>query len=66
MAKRVWIDNGGMVTCDKHSGTYMHFAIKQRPSAKRHTTPLGVYVADESGKYECETCVPFHMRKPNA
>lgn len=40
---RLWMDQGGMVLCEQHSGRYLRAAIAENPRADRHVTPLGFY-----------------------
>lgn len=54
--QRVWIDAGGMVLCDRHAGNYLRSGIERAPHARRHETPRGDWLADESGACRCELC----------
>lgn len=71
-AQTLWGDDvSGMITCEKHAGSYLTHAIKARPRARVHSTPLGVWrkmTAAEVASYlyavrdvpalavPCETC----------
>ena len=39
----VWADDNGNMVCENHAGMYLTGAIKQRPKAKSHRTPLGTW-----------------------
>ena len=55
----------GTIYCTDHAGSYLTFAIKDRPRAKTHNTPLGTWAkmtdfdaqefASEFGEC-CESC----------
>lgn len=66
-ATRFWVNDNGAICCEEHAGMYLTYAIKDRPNAKVHETPLGTYelMTDEEiheflqyteGKPVCETC----------
>lgn len=58
----LWVSNRGDVTCEKHAGVYLTLAIKERPKAKSHTTPLGNYIKatyQDTGGLPCEMCVDW-------
>lgn len=44
MPRPLWTSNGGEIVCERHGGSYLASAIAARPKARKHSTPLGVWV----------------------
>jgi hypothetical protein len=40
---KLWVSNGGVISCTKHGGGYLQASVEARPNARRHTTPLDVW-----------------------
>lgn len=38
-------ETNGAISCEDHAGAYLTAAIKSRPKARTHSTPLGKWVA---------------------
>ncbi|MGB6245179.1 hypothetical protein [Gordonia sp. (in: high G+C Gram-positive bacteria)] len=58
---RVWIDEGGLVACDKHGGRYLAAAIAAHPRKREHITPRSHWIRYDEGDIPCETCYPMHI-----
>jgi len=62
--ERFWISDEGEVTCEKHGGMYLMSAIKAKPKAITHKTPLdtwSLYFTHLLGgeNLQCESCTYF-------
>jgi hypothetical protein len=65
MSNRLWVSDNGDVTCDEHAGMYLICAMKAKPQAIKHRTPLGTWCAYYTHllggeNLVCETCVPWN------
>lgn len=59
---RLWVSDNGDVTCDDHAGAYLRSAIKAKPKAINHDTPLGTwdqYSMHLLGALPCSVCVDW-------
>jgi hypothetical protein len=60
-----WSNDNGYTVCNEHAGNYLASAIKKKPNAIKHKTPLGTWelldeetafwMFEEFGKC-CELC----------
>lgn len=48
---RIWSNDNGDLACDRHGGAYLAAAIKARPRATTHRTPLGTWELYRGKKY---------------
>jgi hypothetical protein len=67
MSERFWVSDDGEVTCEKHGGMFLITAIKAKPKAIKHKTPLGtwcLYFTHLLGgeNLECESCAYSRAR----
>lgn len=71
----LWISNGGRVACAQHGGGYLEAAIRARPKARTHVTPLdhwtrataadrAEWLAAVGTPLACETCA--EIARPRA
>lgn len=66
--KRLWVSDNGDVVCDEHAGHYLQAAIKAKPKAWSHRTPLDnwtMYYERLLGGLPCETCVDWSTLELN-
>ena len=60
--ERLWVSEDGDVTCQNHAGAYLSSAIKAKPKAITHRTPLDTwdaYASNLLGGLPCSTCVDY-------
>ena len=62
MSKALWVSDNGDVLCTEHAGHYLSSAIKARPKARKHRTPLdewNLYYEELLGGLPCSSCVDW-------
>ena len=64
LTERLWVSDNGDVLCESHAGMYLLCAIKAKPKATKHSTPLdewSLYFTHLLGgeNLVCEVCTPW-------
>lgn len=67
MSQPLWISDEGDVSCEKHGGMYLMSAIKAKPKAIKHKTPLdnwSLYFTSLLGgeNLKCESCTSASVK----
>lgn len=59
MSVRIWSDDNGLLTCERHAGATLKGAIAAAPRRRTHRTSLGTYeVVPEADLRALDVLVP--------